>query len=113
MPNCSTCSIPIDESNAYRKGKQRLQSQCKSCFNRYCVDRWKQLKVEAIESFGGKCFDCQGVFHYSVYDFHHLDENTKDFEWVKVRLFSKEKRELELSKCILLCANCHRIRHYA
>jgi hypothetical protein len=112
MPTCSTCNIALNESNAYRKGK-RLQSYCKDCFNHLCTERWKRLKVQAIESLGGKCLDCQGTFHYSVYDFHHLDETTKEFDWSKVRLLSADRRQAELSKCILLCSNCHRIRHYS
>lgn len=113
MSQCSTCFIQLSEDNAYRKNKERLQSQCKSCFNLYCVNRWKRLKLEAINSFGNECYDCKTSYHYSVYEFHHLDMNTKDFDWSQIRLKSKAIRQRELSKCIMLCANCHRIRHYS
>ena len=113
MPTCSTCNIPLDETNAYRKNAKRLQSYCKPCFNKRCAERWKRLKAQAIESFGGVCFDCKASYHYSVFDFHHLDQTTKEFEWEKVRLLSEERRQQELSKCVMLCSNCHRIRHYS
>jgi hypothetical protein len=41
-----------------------------------------------------RCADC-GQSHPATLDFHHLDP-------------AKE----EIAKCVVLCANCHRIRHW-
>jgi len=76
-----------------------------------CVRRWRRIKEEAIAEMGGCCADCGGVFHPDVYDFHHLDPSSKDYQWTKLRLFSKARRDAELAKCVLVCANCHRVRH--
>ena len=46
-------------------------------------------------------------------DFHHIDQNIKDIEignayrngWKIEKIFE------EISKCIILCANCHRKEH--
>ena len=57
MSNCSTCSVELTEENAYKKGN-RLQAKCKSCFNKYCVERWVKRKLEAIAYKGGKCEEC-------------------------------------------------------
>ena len=60
---------------------------------------------------GSKCSDCGIESKYQeIYDFHHLDPNHKDFMIGKCdKSFSKIVEELE--KCVMLCANCHRIRH--
>lgn len=46
-----------------------------------------------------------------IRSFHHTDPNTKEYSWSKLRLFSDSKIREELSKCQLLCANCHRLVH--
>ena len=61
--------------------------------------------------FGGKCQDCSGVFPQYVYDFHHVN-NDKDFSPSYALTMKWDKAEQELKKCVLLCANCHRIRHF-
>lgn len=48
-----------------------------------------------------------------VLDFHHLDPKKKDLAVSKlVKSTCKEKVLEEISKCICLCANCHRIVHW-
>lgn len=68
-------------------------------------------KTRMVQHLGGRCADCDGRFPDCAFDFHHLDPNQKDFALAKGRHYTWEKIERELSKCVLLCANCHRIRH--
>jgi DNA-binding Lrp family transcriptional regulator len=75
-------------------------------------DRWKRRKIEVIEKLGSICFDCKNSYPESVYEFHHLDPNLKTMDWKTMRTVSTKKLNEELDKCILLCANCHRIRHH-
>lgn len=73
----------------------------------------REQKRLAVEYKGGKCVDCNGVFHQSVYDFHHVNPSDKDYHvstFLSARGFEAAKEELD--KCVLLCCNCHRIRHY-
>jgi hypothetical protein len=59
-----------------------------------------------------KCEHC-GFNHIAALDFHHEDPATKT-ESVH-RLISNGqygKAYEELKKCIVLCANCHRIHHH-
>lgn len=74
----------------------------------------KELKLLAINYKGNKCFDCSASFkEITVYDFHHLDPKTKKFgicQGTRTRTWDEIK--IELDKCVMLCANCHRIRHY-
>lgn len=113
---CCKCKVEKDSDDFYSKGKLgRLQSYCKKCFNFYCMERWEQYKKEAVIYKGSKCVDCglefNGENHY-LFDFHHLNPKEKDVNWDKLRLRSESKRKLELDKCVCLCANCHRTRHW-
>ena len=55
------------------------------------------------------CFDCGGSFHPAAMDFHHLEPGTK--ERTMNNYASKSKVLAEIEKCVLLCSNCHRVRH--
>ena len=70
----------------------------------------RENKLKAIEYLGGHCTDCKNEFPSYIYDFHHLDPNIKDFNIARLMGRKWENIVPELDKCILLCANCHRIR---
>ena len=111
---CTKCKKFKLESEFYNQNDRKNgSSYCKSCFNIYCMKRWTNKKLEAIQYKGGHCLDCNlNNAPYSVYEFHHLEPNKKDFDWRKLRQRSSKIIKAELDKCVLLCANCHRIRHY-
>lgn len=72
----------------------------------------KENKQKALEYFGCKCARCGIVSeHICIYDFHHKDPNEKEFRLNNSLDYSWEKLIIELNKCELLCANCHRIEH--
>ena len=72
-----------------------------------------EKKQRAVDFMGGKCQDCLGTFPLPVYDFHHLDPSEKEHNLGNImRRKDFSTIEKELSKCVLLCANCHRIRHF-
>ncbi len=72
-----------------------------------------EKKQRAVEYLGGACHDCGGKFPLPVYDFHHLDPTEKEHNLGNIlRRKNFSEIEKELSKCVLLCANCHRIRHF-
>lgn len=110
MKHCTKCGEDKQEKDFYSKGKTK-QSYCKDCFNTYCSQRWIKKKMDAVKSFGGLCHDCKVEYPYQVFEFHHTNPQEKDFDWGKLRLKSQDKINYELSKCVMLCANCHRIRH--
>lgn len=117
MKKCKHCKEE-KEINCFYDRKDRKdgkQSFCKKCFNSFCMNRWIQRKIDAVKYKGSKCEDCSinyPKYPLCVFDFHHLNPLEKNVEWVKLRLKSWDKIINELDKCILLCANCHRIRHY-
>jgi hypothetical protein len=57
------------------------------------------------------CSKC-GNDDYRVLEFHHIQEKEFNIGDSINRGFSKEKILLEIKKCEILCANCHRIETY-
>ena len=110
MRICTGCQQELPLKDFYSKGN-RPYAMCKSCFNAYCVQRWINRKEQVIEQMGNRCADCQQSYPYPVYEFHHLDPARKEFDWTRLRLRSQFEIDKELSGCVLLCANCHRMRH--
>lgn len=123
------CEKSIEDFGKRGRSKDGFESQCKDCYNlrkrkwsnsslgmeAYLkhLQRMRSKKLRAIDYLGGKCADCNGVFHECVYDFHHENPENKERTIASMRMFSFEKIKLELDKCVLLCANCHRLRHYS
>lgn len=59
-----------------------------------------------------KCADCPEA-HQSCLEFHHISNNKESTlskavndGWSRTRIMA------EVSKCVCLCANCHRKRHW-
>lgn len=75
-------------------------------------EKGRANKLKAIEYKGNQCFDCKQSFHQCCYDFHHLDPAQKDISIARIIGRNFEKIKPELDKCVLLCAHCHRLRHF-
>ncbi len=89
------------------------KTECYDCFRIRMQER-DQRKRKAVEYLGDRCVDCgYQTDLVTVYDFHHKDksEKTKEISYLITANVSWERLKRELDKCILLCANCHRIRH--
>lgn len=116
---CKSCDVEIISGRTYcdvcarnRTREKRITHDRANTENRRL--KGVNLKRKAVEYKGGKCIDCGlQTDKYIVYDFHHLDPKLKD---VKIaEMIHKRKNfeviKIELDKCVLLCSNCHRIRH--
>ena len=59
------------------------------------------------------CADCGCSYPRPVMEFHHLDPEVKDdnFNVGRMKTWSLKRIDEELSTCVVLCANCHRMRH--
>jgi hypothetical protein len=116
---CKSCSTEKHREEFYKLSAPKYKkhwdvrdSLCKPCRLEYGVKRRQNTKKQAVEYMGGSCKDCGlKTDKYCVYDFHHLDPTKKDFAFADTALIL-EKLKPELDKCVLLCSNCHRIRHY-
>jgi hypothetical protein len=81
------------------------------CARHYKNRRKQVVKDAVIDVLGGKCFACGGRFHRAVFDFHHVGR--KDESPASI-LSNKSPEDIgkEISRCLLLCANCHRLEHH-
>jgi len=77
--------------------------------------RWRMKKKLELLSLGGnKCCDCNienNILNRNIFHFHHINGQKlfEVFKGVNNRAWSEVLTEA--AKCILLCANCHAIRH--
>lgn len=71
------------------------------------ANRRKTIRQKAIKYKGGKCQLCGYNKCFEALEFHHfLDKKFGISQKGYTR--SWEKVKMELDKCVLLCANCHR-----
>lgn len=71
-------------------------------------------KIELVASAGGRCTKCGYHRNLAALTWHHTDRSTKRFN-LDVRALSNRRQEdinVELAKCVLLCANCHAEEHF-
>jgi hypothetical protein len=81
------------------------------CAKHYKKARQVTLKTALVTAMGGKCQKCSGVFPLCVYDFHHIGDKDESPSYLLANS-SIEVIAGELSRCVLLCANCHRLEHH-
>jgi len=60
---------------------------------------------------GGNCELCGYNKCPQAMDFHHKDPKEKDFSLSGHHCRKWESIKIELDKCMLVCANCHREIH--
>lgn len=128
---CFKCGVCKDASDFARhsKTKDGLQRQCRECQKAYrrshylknkdkYKDKANRYRSEFRKWFNSEikaklnCQDCSDT-RWWVLDFHHTDPSTKEIEISSlVSKCSKSWLMQELKKCVVLCASCHRHRHY-
>lgn len=79
------------------------------------VITWRRrTKERMVASFGGKCCICKMTYPQEVFEFHHLNPADKEFGLGTIRsnCISWKRIVKELRKCVMTCANCHRLVEY-
>ena len=81
------------------------------------ISRSKQLiqlrtamKKQLVIEHGGKCVNCGYDNYFGSLEFHHINNNSKEFG-IGTGCRDYEKLFEESKKCVLLCSNCHRELH--
>lgn len=100
---CRSCGKPLTE-------KQRKWRVCWSC---QYAGRSAQRLSQAYEVVGYACWRCSygnGAMGMRLLDSHHVEPESKCFGLDCRHLVNLAYRRvwLEMRKCVLLCANCHR-----
>lgn len=60
------------------------------------------------------CEDCKNKYPPIVMDWHHIKKKSPKAKYGMFHLayaYGKAAVLAEIKKCVLLCANCHRLRH--
>ena len=93
---CYNCSPKVDKNLTYAQN---------------ITIKRRAIKKSLVEYLGGKCQKCGYNKSIRALEFHHLDPNKKDFG-ISTHI-NRDIKELkqEVSKCILLCSNCHAEEH--
>ena len=134
---CSKCGIlkPINnnfskhckEKNGYfpvcyacqkltGKKPEIVAKQWKSFSERILIPRHEENIERIFNILGNTCKDCgrlATIKTFIAFDLHHLNKSEKKISLNAAKLSHKwtEETEIEVKKCILLCACCHRLRH--
>lgn len=112
MKQCYKCKQLKDLSDFYTSGHKHF-SYCKACMKILDHEKHIYFKYLCVKYKGGKCLNCGYNNNLAALEFHHKDPTQKDFnicKYAQTKLSNKIK--IELDKCILLCANCHRTEHH-
>ena len=113
---CTKCKkeLPITDFY-YRDTKKGLRrSECRYCHCEYVKEKYynrkKYINNKKATIACSKCGECRPY----CLDFHHKDFLLKESTIARMTCnqVSKDKLEKEISKCVILCANCHREYHY-
>ena len=110
MKLCTKCNLSKPLTDFYSSTKS--SSFCKSCIVVTNKNRQRNTKQLAVNYKGGKCSKCGYNKCLSALEFHHVDPSTKDKDYFSQRGGLTDALKLELDKCVLLCANCHREEHH-
>lgn len=128
MKTCSRCGKDR-ELTEFRKNSKRpdgLAVWCRPCFAEYERERYQNGDRERKERNRAKsvqtnkeklwaylstnpCVDC-GNSDPRVLEFDHKDEATKSYNVSEMFMLGWAKIQAEIEKCVVRCANCHRIR---
>jgi hypothetical protein len=69
------------------------------------------MKRRLVNYLGGKCIDCGYSTHLAALDFDHIEPSKKLYNISRL-ITQLDYLDLleEVKKCVLRCANCHRVR---
>lgn len=127
---CSTCEQEkdIDEFTKRKSTADGRNASCKTCTRprtqahyknnkAYYAAKNKRRKEESRRRLaeykkGLECKFC-GEDRCPCLDFHHENDKVETIANVHRRGWSWERTLKEIKKCTILCANCHRMVHWA
>ena len=131
MKCCPGCkqTKPFAAFSKSKRRKDGYQVRCKECRAAYARDQYKANKKkylkrakaskakleEEVRQIKEKtpCADCGKFWPYYVMQFDHVDDNkVDDVSKILRHTGSRPKVMKEISKCEVVCANCHAERSH-
>lgn len=122
---CAGCktSKPSENFSKNHRNRLGLDAYCKQCMRtkskKYTKNRTVKrqiLKAKLVMEFGNKCSDCLVEdLPIASYVFHHHNEkmNSKTYKSPSSVITTPQWKNItkEKKKWIMLCSNCHSVRH--
>lgn len=71
----------------------------------------RSMKLQAVKLLGGKCCRCGYDKCIDALEFHHENQDEKEFKLGSGNTMSWKDYKNEAMKCILVCSNCHKEIH--
>ena len=111
QPDCVTCGKALSG-----RKKRFCCLKCKNIDtnNRHQYyasqqERGLTRKLKLVEEAGGRCTKCGYSRNIAALTWHHVDPRSKRFQLDMRNLSNRNEYQIrvELTKCVLLCANCH------
>jgi hypothetical protein len=126
---CPKCEVDVPVSRFNRRSDGRCAPYCKPCASVYArnhyvanSDQYKKRRLESQRRYRNRnreyvieylrthpCVDC-GESDPVVLDFDHIGEKETEVTNFARRAFSLSRLKLEMSRCEVRCARCHRRR---
>lgn len=115
LKKCILCGKE-KEVELFAKNGKYYRQYCKACE----AEKQRQRVLESVhyvQTKKEKCAICGYDKCLSALEFHHIDPKEKSFnimQFAGKRSFTKNTKDhldKEMSKCIVVCANCHREIH--
>jgi len=119
---CKNCR-GVERTKVYAENKDQELENCKlyrqnnpekrkECAKKFAAKNYIWFRNFLNEIKNVHCFDCKKLFPPCAMDFDHRDPSTKLFSISEMGSRGKPAIVEEISKCDIVCANCHRIRGY-
>lgn len=127
---CNKCNKEKSKTDFNKNTQKRdgLQTTCRECNREYLKNHYKNnikyyknksniykreiyTKIARLKE-SKPCTDCGQCYPHYVMDFDHISNNKKFNIAHLINSCDITKLENEISKCELVCSNCHRIRTY-
>ena len=81
--------------------------RCKRCVGEAVTRRKQEVRRTLVEEAGGCCAICGYDACILNLHFHHVEPSEKSFALSSATTKSLAAYRAELTKCVLVCANCH------
>jgi len=98
----------MTEFAAYSSGRDGAPRwRCKRCVGEAVTRRKQEVRRTLVEEAGGCCAICGYDACILNLHFHHVEPSEKSFALSSATTKSLAAYRAELTKCVLVCANCH------